>query len=186
MKRYSLYLLIIGFTVLVSCADEKKNEEPEIVTVDTQKPLKSDEVALQGPIDVEFEEEGMKEIFTKYIEVKTALVYTDPANAAARASQLKKLLEKHNAGSNAIDATDNMVNASNIEELRRAFKIVTREMEPMVKKAIESGTVYKQYCPMAFNNTGAYWLSESKDIYNPYFGSKMLKCGRIDSEIKQN
>ncbi|MFT4674108.1 MAG: hypothetical protein ACI9R6_001009, partial [Saprospiraceae bacterium] len=34
-----------------------------------------------------------------------------------------------------------------------------------------------------FNNTGGYWLSNSKEIRNPYFGSKMLKCGRIDKEF---
>jgi hypothetical protein len=50
--------------------------------------------------------------------------------------------------------------------------------------ALAAGTIYKQYCPMAFSNTGAYWLSESKEIRNPYFGDKMLKCGRIVSEIK--
>ena len=32
---------------------------------------------------------------------------------------------------------------------------------------------------MAFNNTGAYWLSNSKEIYNPYFGDMMLNCGRV-------
>jgi hypothetical protein len=183
MKMYRFYLLMISTVLFISCADTKK-EEPEVVTVDTTKSVTGDESAFQGPIEAEFKDEAMKEIFTKYIEVKTALVYTDPANAGAKSSQLKKLLEKHNADAAAITAAGNMVTSSNVEEMRRAFKIVTQAIEPMVKEAIESGTVYKQYCPMAFNNTGAYWLSESKDIYNPYFGSKMLKCGRIDAEIK--
>jgi Cu(I)/Ag(I) efflux system membrane fusion protein len=38
-------------------------------------------------------------------------------------------------------------------------------------------TVYYQFCPMANNNKGAYWLSESKVIRNPYFGEKMINCG---------
>ena len=29
---------------------------------------------------------------------------------------------------------------------------------------------------MANNNKGGYWLSEKKEIANPYYGSKMLKC----------
>jgi hypothetical protein len=37
---------------------------------------------------------------------------------------------------------------------------------------------------MAFGNTGAHWLSNTKEIQNPYFGDKMLKCGRVDAEIK--
>jgi hypothetical protein len=30
---------------------------------------------------------------------------------------------------------------------------------------------------MAFDDKGAYWLSEMKEIRNPYFGDRMLKCG---------
>jgi len=36
---------------------------------------------------------------------------------------------------------------------------------------------YYQYCPMAFDNKGAYWISNETEIRNPYFGEKMLKCG---------
>jgi len=38
-------------------------------------------------------------------------------------------------------------------------------------------TTYYQYCPMANDNKGAYWLSDIKEIANPYFGEKMMKCG---------
>lgn len=44
---------------------------------------------------------------------------------------------------------------------------------------VAGGAVYKQYCPMAFNNDGASWLSAESVIRNPYFGSKMLNCGKI-------
>lgn len=39
--------------------------------------------------------------------------------------------------------------------------------------------VYQDYCPMAFNNKGGYWLSETEDIENPYFGASMLSCGEV-------
>jgi Cu(I)/Ag(I) efflux system membrane fusion protein len=42
--------------------------------------------------------------------------------------------------------------------------------------------LYKQYCPMAFGDKGANWLSQEKEIRNPYFGDKMLTCG----EVKKN
>ncbi|MBD3422458.1 MAG: DUF3347 domain-containing protein [Chitinivibrionales bacterium] len=35
------------------------------------------------------------------------------------------------------------------------------------------------FCPMAFNDKGAYWLQKQEGILNPYFGAKMLKCGAI-------
>jgi len=43
--------------------------------------------------------------------------------------------------------------------------------------------VYKQYCPMAFDGKGAFWLSSSEEIRNPYYGDKMLKCGRVEETI---
>ena len=31
---------------------------------------------------------------------------------------------------------------------------------------------------------GAIWLSETKEIKNPYLGGKMLTCGEVQEEIK--
>jgi Cu(I)/Ag(I) efflux system membrane fusion protein len=46
-----------------------------------------------------------------------------------------------------------------------------------------SSTVYIQHCPMADSNNGADWLSQEKEIRNPYFGESMLKCGEVKKEI---
>jgi hypothetical protein len=40
--------------------------------------------------------------------------------------------------------------------------------------------VYVQYCPMADGS----WLSDEKQIVNPYYGKSMLSCGSVKSEIK--
>ncbi len=42
---------------------------------------------------------------------------------------------------------------------------------------------YYQHCPMALNNTGAYWLSDKAEIRNPYFGNAMMKCGSTKEKI---
>lgn len=44
---------------------------------------------------------------------------------------------------------------------------------------IETGNHYLAYCPMAFNDKGAYWLQTDEQISNPYFGASMLRCGEI-------
>jgi Cu(I)/Ag(I) efflux system membrane fusion protein len=36
---------------------------------------------------------------------------------------------------------------------------------------------------MAFNNKGAYWLSNEREIKNPYFGSEMLECGSVEDSL---
>jgi Cu(I)/Ag(I) efflux system membrane fusion protein len=45
------------------------------------------------------------------------------------------------------------------------------------------GTYYVQFCPMAFDNAGANWLSNEKQIRNPYFGDLMMKCGSVTDEL---
>lgn len=42
--------------------------------------------------------------------------------------------------------------------------------------------VYIQYCPMAFQNQGAHWLSLDSVIRNPYFGDQMLTCGEVQGK----
>jgi len=44
---------------------------------------------------------------------------------------------------------------------------------------LTKAVVYQDYCPMAFDNKGGYWLSETEDIQNPYFGASMLTCGEV-------
>lgn len=33
------------------------------------------------------------------------------------------------------------------------------------------------FCPMAFNNKGAYWVQAKGELINPYHGKMMLHCG---------
>ncbi|HEY1025575.1 MAG TPA: hypothetical protein VGE26_10450, partial [Sphingobacteriaceae bacterium] len=62
---------------------------------------------------------------------------------------------------------------------------LTSEVEKLIKASkIKSGTVYKQYCPMAYDGNGAYWLANESDIRNPYYGDEMLECGEVKEEIK--
>jgi Cu(I)/Ag(I) efflux system membrane fusion protein len=47
-----------------------------------------------------------------------------------------------------------------------------------------STKLYQEFCPMAFDNKGAYWISADKDIKNPYFGKAMLSCGEVKRVFK--
>jgi len=71
------------------------------------------------------------------------------------------------------------------EKKRVNFESISVAMFEMLKKAeLKNGNVYRQYCPMAFNDKGAYWLSNTDEIKNPYFGDKMLECGEVLDSLK--
>ncbi|UJP64710.1 efflux RND transporter periplasmic adaptor subunit [Mongoliitalea daihaiensis] len=75
---------------------------------------------------------------------------------------------------------DKMATTSNVEEQRKQFEILSDNLIDAVEYfGIVENTIYRQYCPMAFKDQGAYWLSGEKEIRNPYFGDMMLTCGEV-------
>ncbi|MEZ4842562.1 MAG: DUF3347 domain-containing protein [Flavobacteriaceae bacterium] len=72
---------------------------------------------------------------------------------------------------------------SPIDHQREHFEALSIDITDIVALLGTDKVVYQDFCPMANNNKGASWLSEVKEIKNPYFGSKMLKCGTIKKQI---
>ena len=178
-------LFVLRLTVfLVSCANDKKKEEPDTVTVESGNDVTSKQAESNTASVIEFNDEKKKAVFKSYLQLKDALVSTDAAKAAASASRLMTAFANLGVDDATLKAAQNIVEAKNIEAQRTAFVAVTTSVEALMADALANGTIYKQYCPMAFNNTGASWLSDSSEIFNPYFGSKMLKCGRVDAKIE--
>ncbi|NCX95197.1 MAG: DUF3347 domain-containing protein [Chitinophagia bacterium] len=67
---------------------------------------------------------------------------------------------------------------STCEKQRRLFGYISNDMWLIVNHIqLKNSGLYRQYCPMAFNDSGAYWLSNDPEIKNPYFGKIMLECG---------
>ncbi|MGB0789495.1 MAG: DUF3347 domain-containing protein, partial [Marinirhabdus sp.] len=137
-----------------------------------------------GPILATFTDENKAAIFKNYIAIKTALVNTNAAQASLHASKLIAVLPNTHAEETLLQAAQHIVESNTVETQRAQFVVLTKGVEALLKDAVAQGTIYKQYCPMAFGNSGASWLNESKAIRNPYFGDKMLKCGRIEATIK--
>ena len=71
------------------------------------------------------------------------------------------------------DGLNKIMASSDLEAQRKSFSFVSETLYKAVKTYGIGETVYYQYCPMY----KASWLSSAKDINNPYYGSKMLKCG---------
>ena len=115
--------------------------------------------------------------FSKYLSIKDALVASDRFEASSSANEMLKTDQPDDIKT----ALMTISNSSTIEEQREAFEKLSIEFYNLVKAGdSEQDVIYKQYCPMAFGNKGAFWLSTEKEIMNPYFGDAMLRCGRIE------
>lgn len=75
--------------------------------------------------------------------------------------------------------------SDDIETQRSHFIVLNQNFVPIVKtiKGLNP-KVYIQKCPMANNNTGAFWISKVKEISNPYYGEQMLTCGSVIDSVK--
>ncbi len=66
------------------------------------------------------------------------------------------------------------------EQQRLAFGPMSSALYALAKSTeLRHISIYHEFCPMAFNEKGATWLSNESEIKNPYFGDKMLDCGEV-------
>ncbi len=71
-----------------------------------------------------------------------------------------------------------------LDEKRKAFEVLGEQLYLLIDIVqYDAEVVYHQYCPMAFNDKGATWLSNSSDIRNPYLPKTMLHCGEVKDSI---
>lgn len=193
-KTGLLTFAIAGALTLVSCGENQKENEAVPMQNDKRMPAEGHEdhmTAQQGNLDdgsetanPEFENQDVAAVYEHYLHVKTALVNSNPSEASNGAEMLVGALEQAGAEEDALRAAREIAQNEDLSAQRTAFSDLSAAVEELVEGSVASGEIYKQYCPMAFEGSGAYWLSSSQEVRNPYFGEKMLKCGRVEETIQ--
>ncbi|MEX0883040.1 MAG: efflux RND transporter periplasmic adaptor subunit [Cyclobacteriaceae bacterium] len=143
--------------------------------------------------------EALQPLYTEYLRFKEALAADEFDQGQKAAANLKATLDKvnmaaftgesHNSwmsySSDMKNALQHVQHLKTIDELQATFQNVSEGMIA-VTKAFKpmNQTLYIQFCPMADEDKGAYWLSTEEKIRNPYLGEAMLTCGEVTSTIK--
>jgi len=134
---------------------------------------------------VMFKDEKLGAAYAHYVHLKDALVTSKSDEAKKAASELQKSLASLSNAKKATESASKIATTSDLDDQRKEFSSLSNEMTILVKASkLSMGAVYLEYCPMANNNEGAYWLSNEKQIKNPYFGDAMLKCGSVKETIQ--
>jgi len=81
-------------------------------------------------------------------------------------------------------AISDIVEAKDIESQRKEFADLSTSMFEAIKTFGINETSYYLFCPMADENKGSYWLNDSEQVRNPYFGDEMLECGEVKETVK--
>ncbi len=129
--------------------------------------------------------ESMNELLTSYYGIKNALVAEDGTLASTKAAEFSKIL--FNVTGTHIDKmkleAENIEKVKDVATQRNHFNDLSNNLFIFLKTfKFNTKEVYQQYCPMK----KTYWLSESADIKNPYYGKKMLTCGKVTETLKAN
>ncbi len=197
MKRTKMTIMALaGAFLLASCGETKKENEIEDGAMPMQNEMHMEETDdhdmdnMSGNLDdgaqgdLAFNNQNMEAVYNHYMHVKTALVNTNAEEAKSGAQMMTEALQNAGGNEEALNAAQTIAQTDDINVQRTTFQDLSAAMENMLTGELSSGEVYKQYCPMAFDGKGAYWLSSSEEIRNPYYGDKMLKCGSVRDTIK--
>ncbi|MBB6370129.1 DUF3347 domain-containing protein [Chryseobacterium shigense] len=130
----------------------------------------------------------LSKLYQNYIDIKSALASDDADKTSKAATEFiktvstvdYKIVSEGNLTILRKDATA-ISDARNITAQRETFSNLSENMIALTKEfKLSEKPVYVQYCPMADSS----WLSDEKQIVNPYYGKSMLSCGSVKSEIK--
>lgn len=186
------FITIVAAISLAACNSNNQSKETTATTTDTTQ------AEVQANTDVN-SNTPVNDVITSYLQLKNALANDNSKEAAAAGSEVQKAIEKANLASFSADqkkvfadvkddakehAEHIAANANNIKHQREHFETLSKDLYDMVKVFGTGQTLYQTHCPMYNNNKGANWLSETKEIKNPYLGSKMSTCGEVKEEIK--
>ncbi|WP_143960582.1 efflux RND transporter periplasmic adaptor subunit [Litoribacter populi] len=136
----------------------------------------------------------LNEVINHYLELKEALVETEPdaaSKSAQRVVQALQAVEMSLLDGSAHDIymplhkvmnenVRQIASQNDVEEQRAAFELLSEHLIEAVEYfGIAQDELFKQFCPMAFDDKGAFWLSAESEIRNPYYGDMMLSCGEV-------
>ena len=171
----TLFKFIFALTVLIGCKEKQTVEINTPAEVEREKQMTAD-IADQHFID------GMTgKIWHNYLEVKMALTNSDADQVQDIAASMADTFTEERGLMKAL--AEKMSETDDITVLRGLFSKFTEEVGPMFENALSGGTIYKMYCPMALDDTGAYWYASVKEINNPYMGEGMPECGSVVKTI---
>lgn len=139
---------------------------------------------------------SISEIVSNYLKIKNSLTKDDSNGAATAGKTLFKVLNTtstNDFSSNqkksylkiVTEAKQNTEyiknNLGKIEQQRERFAMLSKNMNDLIKMFGTKQKLYQDYCPMYNDGKNGFWISETKEIKNPYYGSEMLSCGSIKS-----
>lgn len=188
--------VILGFVVVAAtftaCNNNGDQSRETIKNIDTDQT----DTAASNP---EVKTASATKVITSYLQLKNALADDNAKDAATAGKAVSETIQKIDAASftgeqkKVFDYLKEDIkehgehigsNGDKIAHQREHFDMMSKDVYDLVKVFGSEQTLYKDRCPMYNDGKSADWLSEVKEIKNPYLVKKMPTCGTVKEEIK--
>ncbi len=131
-------------------------------------------------------------IIDSYLQIKNALVSDDTDSAAEAGKMIVAAFSSFDMSSLTEDQQEEYIEITEsakvqaehivekpIDHQREHFETLSADVIDLISLLGTDKKLYLDYCPMK----KASWLSETRDINNPFYGSTMLACSNIKKQI---
>ncbi len=209
MKRVRVTTAIMAMAFIsltaMSCKDSKKEDSDDAMDTEMNHDGMNHDDNMDGDnmgtsndrMDSNTQSSDAKQIVADYMTVKDALVADSQEAAANAGKKLESTFEGFNMDSYTAEQQKELkdiiddakehaehIGKSELDHQREHFDVLSKDVIDMVAITGPGEKLYQYFCPMYNDKKGARWLSENKEVKNPYFGSKMVKCGELEKEIE--
>lgn len=193
MKKKLLYIVLPFLVIITGCGENKKEDKAEAESETTVKDVSTKYSSIDPSVSSQ-----LGQIVQHYIHVKNALVQSNITEAKSGAEGILKAISAVDTTKLAGDQlstftsevakikshSNALAQSTDLTKQRVVFNDLTSSVYELVKAFGGGKQLYYQYCPMANDNNGGYWISETEEVNNPYFGDEMLHCGEVKETLK--
>jgi hypothetical protein len=187
---------VIAIAFVFSACNSNTDKEKEITKQGTA-PAENKSDTLSPTSSITASDFSIKETVNNYLKLKNALTNDDAKSAAEAGNAMVANLNGLDPNSLPadqkkafLDVADDAkehaehigANASKLEHQREHFAMLSKDVNDLINSFGAGQKLYQDFCPMYNDGKGGLWISEIKEIKNPYYGSKMLTCGSVKKE----
>jgi hypothetical protein len=199
----SLIIIAVSAITFASCnsSDNKSadNKSTQPTSAEVDKKMAEVTEKQQANTATPATTVSIKEILDGYLKIKNAFAKDNDKDAAMAGNEMVKAFAGFNKAALTTDeakiyndieddarehAEHIGSNAGNIKHQREHFDMLSKDIYQLVKTFGGGQKLYYDHCPMYNDGKGANWVSETKEIANPYLGKSMPTCGTVKEELK--
>lgn len=184
MKKIKVTLMVLSLVaVAVACGNSSESSRNSQSSGHENHKHSDEQAEESTPTDLDVS--LVKLLNGHYIELQQALANDNGEEAKTVAGKIQETLDTTEdlLGKKLMLDAEHIASTDDLTHQRDHFEVLSKNMIDLNKQVKTGEGLYIVRCPMAFGGKGASWISNEDIVENPYFGSQMPSCGKVQRKI---